>query len=234
MASSKAVPPRERILKCALREFSRHGYSGGRVARITRAARVNGRMLFYYFQSKEKLFTAVLESLWNDGHRVEEAPPSPVESVIFWARLYRDNPDWTRMALWEGLERRTALFDDEADRRKFWAVSLDKMRRSLGPGGWPDFLDLRHLLLSLIAIEMAPLSLPHVARLLTGKSPSSPEFIAEREAFLQDFAYFLAERKVRPRGKAAVAETAPPRNGHRLERTRRKSPAPRSVTRLRR
>jgi AcrR family transcriptional regulator len=194
------------------------------------AARVNARMLFYYFESKEKLFTAVLESLWKDGHLVDEAPPSPVESVIFWAKLYRDNPDWARMALWEGLERRTTVFDDEAERRKFWASSVDKMRQSKGPGGWPEFLDLPHLLLSLIAIEMAPLSLPHVARLLTGKNPSSPAFIAEREAFLRDFAQFLAQRKIGPRGKAA---TAPPRNGHaRSGPARRKGTPRRPAARL--
>jgi TetR/AcrR family transcriptional regulator len=215
--ASKILSPRERILKCALREFSKYGYSGGRVARITRAAKVNERMLFYYFKSKEKLFTSVLESIWKGGHLVEEAPPTPVQSVTFWSQLYRNNPEWARMALWEGLERKKTEFDDEADRRKFWKISLEKMSSFRGPGGWPDFLDVPHLLLSLLAMELAPLSLPHFARLITGKNPSSPEFIEERDAFLKDFAYFIAQRKIPAREKTGAAvERAirPRRNGH--------------------
>jgi len=219
MASSKSLSPRERILKCALREFSKHGYSGGRVARITRAAKVNERMLFYYFESKEKLFTVVLESIWKEGHLVEEAPPTPEQSVTFWSELYRNNPDWARMALWEGLERQKTEFEDEADRRKFWKISLDKMSCFKGPGGWPEFLDLPHMLLSLLAMELAPLSLPHFARLITGKKPSSPEFIAERKVFLKDFAYFLAQRKIPSHKKPAISaapkrKTAHQRNGN--------------------
>jgi hypothetical protein len=44
-------------------------------------------------------------------------------------------------------------------------------------------------------------SLPHLARLTTGKDPSSPEFIAERQSFLRDFATFVAMRRQPPNRK---------------------------------
>jgi TetR/AcrR family transcriptional regulator len=47
---------RQRILKAAFKEFSLHGYSGARIERIARTARINKAMIFYYFSSKKELY----------------------------------------------------------------------------------------------------------------------------------------------------------------------------------
>ncbi len=52
---------RRRILAAAAEEFASGGLSGARVDQIARRALTNERMLYYYFGSKEQLFTAVLE-----------------------------------------------------------------------------------------------------------------------------------------------------------------------------
>src|SRR3546814_16185653 len=50
-----SVATRERILQVALTEFAAHGYSGGRIDRIPRSARINVRMIYHYFgQSDER------------------------------------------------------------------------------------------------------------------------------------------------------------------------------------
>src|SRR3954454_8555018 len=51
---------REAILRAAVGEFAREGYGGARVDRISKAAKSNDRMLYYYFKSKEKLFHQVI------------------------------------------------------------------------------------------------------------------------------------------------------------------------------
>jgi|GEM_PF-1642796 len=51
-----------KILESGLREFSRHGYQGGRVEEIARLAGVNKAMIFYYYGSKRELFRQVLRS----------------------------------------------------------------------------------------------------------------------------------------------------------------------------
>ena len=62
---------RGQILAVALREFSRHGFHGARVERITKAARCNPRMLYHYFGSKEQLYLAALDEVYA-GIRAQE------------------------------------------------------------------------------------------------------------------------------------------------------------------
>src|ERR1700758_5240521 len=55
---------RRRILDAATQQFSTHGLAGARVDAIATAADTNERMLYYYFESKEGLYVAVLEALY--------------------------------------------------------------------------------------------------------------------------------------------------------------------------
>ncbi len=48
------------IRKAARGEFAKFGFSGARVARISRTAGVNKQLIFYYFDSKDGLFQAVM------------------------------------------------------------------------------------------------------------------------------------------------------------------------------
>lgn len=57
---------RAAILEAALSEFAREGLAGARMEAIARAARVNIALLFYYFQSKEKLYGAVLDQVFSE------------------------------------------------------------------------------------------------------------------------------------------------------------------------
>ncbi len=62
-ASDRSAETRARILDAALREFSAHGLAGARTEQIAAAAGVNKALLYYYFESKEKLYTAALEMI---------------------------------------------------------------------------------------------------------------------------------------------------------------------------
>jgi hypothetical protein len=48
------------VLQGATQQFSTYGLSGARVDAIATAADTNERMIYYYFQSKEGLYVAVL------------------------------------------------------------------------------------------------------------------------------------------------------------------------------
>src|SRR5260370_1235895 len=52
---------REQIMAAAQKEFAEHGFAGARTDAIARRARVNERMIFYCFESKEGLYRAVLK-----------------------------------------------------------------------------------------------------------------------------------------------------------------------------
>jgi TetR/AcrR family transcriptional regulator len=56
---------REKILKLAIDEFGRIGFEGARVDRIAERCNVSKNMLYYYFKSKEGLFVAALERMYE-------------------------------------------------------------------------------------------------------------------------------------------------------------------------
>ena len=55
------IDPKEAIIKCALEEFSKHGLKGSRSETITKKAKVNKAMLFYYFGSKQNLYEIIIK-----------------------------------------------------------------------------------------------------------------------------------------------------------------------------
>lgn len=54
---------RARILDAAIRAFSENGLAGARTEQIAEAAGVNKALLYYYFQGKDALYTAALETV---------------------------------------------------------------------------------------------------------------------------------------------------------------------------
>ena len=54
--SERSAETRQRILDAALREFAANGLAGARTETIATAAGVNKALIYYYFESKEKLY----------------------------------------------------------------------------------------------------------------------------------------------------------------------------------
>jgi len=54
------------ILAAATGEFAEYGLGGARMDRIAERAGLNKRLIYYYFEDKEKLFQAVLEQAYRD------------------------------------------------------------------------------------------------------------------------------------------------------------------------
>jgi AcrR family transcriptional regulator len=67
------VDTRDSILQAAVKVFAERGLGGGRINLISRAARSNDRMIYYYFGSKEKLFVEVLGKIYRDMWQAESA-----------------------------------------------------------------------------------------------------------------------------------------------------------------
>ncbi len=59
--AERSAETRSRILDASLSEFAAHGLAGARTEQIAAAAAVNKALLYYYFESKEKLYAATLE-----------------------------------------------------------------------------------------------------------------------------------------------------------------------------
>jgi len=59
--ADRSAETRSRILEAALTEFAANGLAGARTEQIAEEAGVNKALLYYYFESKEKLYSAALE-----------------------------------------------------------------------------------------------------------------------------------------------------------------------------
>lgn len=102
-----------RILAAATREFATKGYGGARVERISAAAGTVDRMIYYYFDSKEGLFRAVLErayeALGAAEQRLQLADAEPVagmrELIAFTWSYYLRHPEFIRLLNSENLHR---------------------------------------------------------------------------------------------------------------------------------
>lgn len=108
-----AQATRESILRAAIRIFAAHGYDGGRIEQISRAAKSHDRMIYYYFGSKEGLFRAALGEIYRRFNEAESAlaldPGQPVASleavVRFMWDYYRKHPEFIRLLNTENLLR---------------------------------------------------------------------------------------------------------------------------------
>jgi len=84
-------PPRDaektrlKILAAAEAEFSQKGLAGARVDTIAEESGANKRMIYYYFNSKEKLYIAVLERAYTEMRSSERGLAldhlDPVEAI---------------------------------------------------------------------------------------------------------------------------------------------------------
>jgi AcrR family transcriptional regulator len=73
------------ILEAARSEFCQHGFNGARVERISRKSKTNMRMIYHYFNNKEGLYLAVLESMYgeirNQEKQLDLAHADPLEGI---------------------------------------------------------------------------------------------------------------------------------------------------------
>lgn len=83
------------ILSAALAEFAEQGLAGARIDAIAAAAGVNKALLYYYFRSKDELYTAVLEDFFQRLHvRVNAALDTDAaagERILLYARAHFDS-----------------------------------------------------------------------------------------------------------------------------------------------
>jgi AcrR family transcriptional regulator len=104
---------RQEILEVAFAEFAEKGYSGGNTDVIAQRVNVTKRLIFYYFESKEQLFTAVLEMAYERIRRSEESlrldELSPRAAIRRLAEFTFDfdnaHPEFVRLVTIENIHR---------------------------------------------------------------------------------------------------------------------------------
>ncbi len=125
-----AEATRPRILAAALAEFADKGLAGARIDVIAEVARSNKRMIYYYFDSKEQLYIAVLEEAYADMRRQEAAlvleamaPGAAIRSLVEFKFNYYDKHPWL-VGLLNGENMLGARFLRQSTRLRELQVSL--------------------------------------------------------------------------------------------------------------
>lgn len=154
---------RRRLLRAAIRLFSKKGYHGVSVDEIVRASKVNKRMVYYYFGSKEDLYREALLTVYTrlEVRETEvmhdpEDPEEVLRRIIGnYFDFHRDNPEFVRLLLWENLNNGKALSRDKRLLSKHPALQgLQKVvERGIETGLFRESIDVRHLLLNIIGLS---------------------------------------------------------------------------------
>ena len=102
---------RDGILQAAVAEFVAQGLSGARVDAIAERTQTSKRMIYYYFNSKEQLYTEVLEKLYGDIRHTESglkldvlAPMEAIRRLVEFTFDHHDrNVDFVRIVCIENI-----------------------------------------------------------------------------------------------------------------------------------
>lgn len=100
------------ILAAARDEFAQHGLGGARMDRIAERAGVNKRLIYYYFEDKDRLFQAVLEQAYrhirDEERQLNLLAVKPAEAVRrlveFTWDYYLANPEFLSLLNSENLQ----------------------------------------------------------------------------------------------------------------------------------
>jgi AcrR family transcriptional regulator len=104
---------RQEILDMATREFAEQGFAGARVDEIADRTRTTKRMIYYYFDSKEQLFVAVLERAYATIRAAEQTievdhldPPAAIRRLAELTFDHQEShPDFSRLVSIENIHR---------------------------------------------------------------------------------------------------------------------------------
>ncbi|SDR33907.1 transcriptional regulator, TetR family [Rhizobiales bacterium GAS113] len=163
-APRDADKTRLKILAAAAAEFAEKGLAGARVDAIAEASGANKRMIYYYFSSKDGLYTAVLERAYTDMRDAERAlaldhlePFEGIRKLVeFKFDYFVENP--TTISLLNGENMLGAAYLKKSDRLRDMHAILVRtidglLERGALNGTMRSGVDPLHLYISISALS---------------------------------------------------------------------------------
>ncbi len=193
------------ILAAARDEFAEHGLGGARVERIAERSALNKRLIYYYFENKDGLFSAVLEQTYLDIREAEQrlhlSDVAPAEAVRrlteFTWNYYLEHPEFLTLLNSENLHRARHL-QDSAHIRELNSPLIASLGRILergrAAGVFRAGIDPVQLYISIAALSYFYLSNKHTLSAVFGRDLMTPKARRERLAHICDviLGYVLA------------------------------------------
>lgn len=205
-ATAPAVPePRQRdadrsreaILAAARDEFAEHGLGGARMDRIAERAAVDKKLIYYYFENKDRLFQAVLEEAYRSIrdaeqqlHLLELPPPEALRALTtFTWNYYLEHPEFLTLLNSANLHRARHLEGSTRARSvnspliETLAEVLERGRRE---GVFRGGVDPMQLYISIAALSYFYLGNRHTLSAIFGRNLLAPKARAERLSHMCD------------------------------------------------
>jgi AcrR family transcriptional regulator len=188
---------RARILEAAKREFARAGLGGARVDSIAARAKANKRMIYHYFNSKEDLFTAVLEESYLDIRAAERrlaldemAPQDALDALVrfTWA-YYMENPEFLTFVNSENLHKARHLKKSKTltqEYPQFVGIVQRIVDRGVAAGVFRAGIDAVQLNITIAAISYYYLTNRYTGAIIYDRDLMTKERLAERLEFNVD------------------------------------------------
>ncbi len=185
------------ILAAARDEFAEHGLGGARMDRIAERAGLNKRLIYYYFEDKEKLFQAVLEQAYLDIREnerklnlLEVAPTEALRRLVeFTWRYYLDHPEFLTLLNSANLHRARHLEGSERVREMnspLIATLGEVLERGRKEGTFRGGVDPVQLYVSIAGLSYFYLSNSHTLSAIFGRDLLSAKARNERLAHMCD------------------------------------------------
>jgi AcrR family transcriptional regulator len=194
------------ILDAARDEFAEHGLGGARMERIAERAGVNKRLIYYYFEDKDRLFLAVLEATYLDIREAEKTlhltdlPPADAVRRLteFTWNYYLAHPEFLTLLNSENLHRARHL--GQSDRVREMNSPLIEtlggiLERGRTEGTFRGGIDPMQLYISIAGLAYFYLSNNHTLSAIFGRDLMGPKARAERLSHICDviLGYVLRE-----------------------------------------
>ncbi|MDA7419071.1 TetR family transcriptional regulator [Xenophilus arseniciresistens] len=194
---AQAQASKDAILRAATRVFAKYGYDGGSVEKISKAAKSYDRMIYYYFGSKEGLFVAVLEGIYQRMDEAEAAialdmaqPVQALTEVIrFVLGYYRANPDFITLLNTENLHKGRHITKSLRAREyssRAVAIIEQILASGAAQGLFRQGVAARDLYLLIAATGYFYMSNRYTLTSFLGESLESAEAVAHWEAFVTE------------------------------------------------
>lgn len=185
------------ILAAARDEFHAHGLGGARMDRIAERAAVDKKLIYYYFQNKDRLFQAVLEEAYRSIRAAEQQlrlldmPPAEALRALttFTWDYFLAHPEFLTLLNSANLHRARHLEDSPRARAlnspliESLGEVLERGRRD---GVFRGGVDPMQLYISIAGLAYFYLGNNHTLSAIFGRNLMSPRARAERLSHMCD------------------------------------------------
>ncbi|NML17992.1 TetR/AcrR family transcriptional regulator [Azohydromonas caseinilytica] len=188
---------RQAILDAARAAFAENGLGGTRLEHIAERAGVDKRLIYYYFENKEKLFLAALEEVYADIRRAElELNLTELDPVTAIRRLteftwqyHAAHPEFITLVNSENLHRAKHLAQSQRIRElhsPLIEILAKVLERGRTEGVFRGGVDPQQLYITIAGLSYFYLSNRYTLSVIFGRPTDTPKALQERLSHICD------------------------------------------------